>query len=80
MNKILEIFTDRRGKVSPYKIAWMVTLFSMLYVIIFTSIAKAELVEIPQTWIGFLGVASGTGLTRSWLANKNEKDLPKSQN
>lgn len=73
LNKILELITDRKGKISPFKLAWQITMYSMLYLLIMTTIKTGQLPNIPENWVGFLVTVSGAQLGKSYLANKQEE-------
>lgn len=70
MKRLLELIADRSGKLSAYKLAFIVGAFAMLYCIMENSLHTQKLADIPQTWIYFLGVLGGSQLTATMLKNK----------
>lgn len=72
-NKLMDLITDRNGKVSPYKLAWQLSCYSMLFTVIYHSIKTGNLVGFPENWVPFLVTVGGASITRSYLANKKEE-------
>lgn len=75
-NRLLELVTDRKGKLSPFKLAWQLTAYSMLSIVIYTSFKTGSLVNLPENWIPFLITVGGASLGRSYLANKQPTNPP----
>lgn len=76
LNKLNELIIDRNGKLSPYKVAWQICFYLMIYAIITQSIKNGSLAAIPENWISLLVTVSGAQLGKSYLANKETQTPP----
>ncbi|MDO8610994.1 MAG: hypothetical protein Q7R95_10725 [bacterium] len=71
MNKILELVQDRAGKLSAYKLSFLLGAGSMLFLLVKISLKTGELKVIPDNWPMFLGVLGSSQLVSTYLKNKS---------
>ena len=74
MNKLIEMLTDRSGKLSIYKVSFFLGANCFLIGWCIAAFSSRTVPEIPQSLSLFLGVLGSTQLGGTFLSNKREEN------
>lgn len=80
MNKFIELFTDRKGKLSIYKLSFFVGANTFLIGWSVAAIASRTVPEIPNSISLFLGVLGSAQLGGTFLSDRNSQINKENQN
>lgn len=78
--RILELLEDRKGKLSPYKLSFLLGAVIFIGGWLSVTILNHNLPEIPNSVSLFLGVLASGQLGSSFLANKNSNSTIENKN
>lgn len=72
MHRICELIEDRKGKLSPHKLIFLLSALIFLIGWMFICIYTQTLPEMNNSLSIFIGVVGGTQLGSSFIANKSD--------